>query len=56
MRGLITLVSDNHVEYCLKEILAFIYYGLIVNNQPKQFRMALARQGQRNRLVVWDCL
>ena len=35
MRGLITLVSDNHVDNYLKEILAFVYYGSIVNNRPK---------------------
>ena len=34
MRGLITLVNDDHVDY-LKEILAFVYYGSIGNNRPK---------------------
>ena len=29
MRDLITLVNDNHVDNYLKEILAFVYYGLI---------------------------
>ena len=32
---LITLVSDNHVDNYLKEILAFVYYGSILNNRPK---------------------
>ena len=35
MHGIITLVSDDHVDICLKEILVFAYFGLIVNNQPK---------------------
>ena len=35
MRGLITLVDDNHVDNCLKKILAFVYYGSIVNIRPK---------------------
>ena len=34
MRGLITLVNDNHVDNYLKESLAFVYYGSIVIN-PK---------------------
>ena len=37
MGGMITLVIDNHMDNYLKEILAFVYYGLIVNNQPKQW-------------------
>ena len=35
MHGLITLVNDNHMDKYLKEILAFVYHGLIVNNRPK---------------------
>ena len=38
MRGYIqfvTLVNDNHVDNYLKHILAFVYYGSIVNNRPK---------------------
>ena len=35
MRGLITLVNDNHMDNYLKEILTFYYYGLIVNNWAK---------------------
>ena len=35
MCGVITLVNDNHVDNYLKEILAFVYYGLIVHNGPK---------------------
>ena len=35
MQGLITLVNDNHMDNYLKEILVFVYYGLIVNNRPK---------------------
>ena len=34
MSGLITLVNDNHLDNYLKEILAFVYYSLIVNNRP----------------------
>ena len=37
MLGLITLVSDNHMDTYLKEILTFVYYGSIVNNQPKKY-------------------
>ena len=33
MLGLITLVNNNHMDNYLKEILAFVYYGSIVNNQ-----------------------
>ena len=32
--GLISLVSDNHMGNNLKEILVFVYYDLIANNQP----------------------
>ena len=35
MRGLIKLVNDNHVDNYLKDILAFVYYGSIVNNRSK---------------------
>ena len=35
MHGLTKVVNDNHVDNYLKEILTFVYYGLIVNNQPK---------------------
>ena len=38
MRSWITLVNDNHVDNYLKEILAFVYYGSVVNNQPKNGR------------------
>ena len=36
MCSLISLVLDNHVDNNLKEILLFVYYGLIVNSQPKK--------------------
>ena len=39
MRSLKTLVNDNHMD--LKGILAFIYYGFIVNNQPKKYLSGL---------------
>ena len=35
MRGLISLTSNNHLGNYLKEILAFVYYGSIVNSQPQ---------------------
>ena len=35
-RGWISLVNDNHVDNNLKEMLAFVYYGSIVNNRPKK--------------------
>ena len=28
--------NDNHVDNYLKDILAFVYYSSIVNNQPKR--------------------
>ena len=34
-RSLITLVSYNHVDNYLKEILVFVYYGsIVINNRP----------------------
>ena len=33
MCGLITLVIDSHVDNYFKERLAFVYYGLLVNNR-----------------------
>ena len=35
MCSLISLVKDNHVDNNLKEILVYVYFGSIVNNQPK---------------------
>ena len=35
MRGLISLVNDNHVDNKLKDILVYVYLGSIVNNRPK---------------------
>ena len=35
MRRLITLVNDDHGHIYLKDILAFVYYGSIVNNWAK---------------------
>ena len=35
MRGLITLVNDNHVNNYTKENLAFVYNGSIVNNRSQ---------------------
>ena len=37
MRGLISLVNDNHVDNNFKEILVYIYLGSIVINRPKYF-------------------
>ena len=34
----ITSVNNNHVDNYFKEILAFVYYGVIVNNRPKNGR------------------
>ena len=36
MRGLFTLVNDNHVDNYLKENFAFVYYGSIANNRLKK--------------------
>ena len=33
--SLISLVTDNHVNKNLKEILVYVYFGSIVNNCPK---------------------
>ena len=41
MRGLITLVNDNHMDNYLKEILVFVYYGSIVNNQPQKYSLTV---------------
>ena len=41
MRSLITLVNDNRVDNYLKEMLAFVYHGSIVNNQPKKSNKSL---------------
>ena len=35
MHGLIKLVNNNHLDNYLREILALVYYGSIVNNRPK---------------------
>ena len=35
-RGLISLVSDNHEDNSLKEILAYVYYRWIANNRLKK--------------------
>ena len=35
LQGLISLVDDNYVDNNLKEMLVYVYFGSIVNNQPK---------------------
>ena len=50
MRRLITLVNDNHVDNHLKEILAFVYYGLIVNVDPKIIHIFLVEKQH----VTWS--
>ena len=40
----ITLICDNNVNNYLKEMLAFIYYGSVVNNRPKNFHYAKIRE------------
>ena len=42
-RGMISLVSANHVDNNLKEILAFVYYGSIVNNRPNNLPITQRR-------------
>ena len=37
---MITLVNDNHVNISLKENFAFVYYGSIVDNLPKNVILA----------------
>ena len=39
--GLILLVNDNHMENYYKEILVYVYFGWIVNNQLKNLQMYL---------------
>ena len=34
--GLFSLVKGNHVDYNLKEILVYVYFGSIVNNPPDE--------------------
>ena len=34
MRGLITVVNDNHVDNYLKKNFAFVYFGSTVNTLP----------------------
>ena len=36
MHSLILLVNDNHMDNYIKEILAFVYYGLIVNKMTQK--------------------
>ena len=40
-RGLISLISDDHVNNSLKESLVDVYYGLFVNNRPKNGFLAI---------------
>ena len=35
MRDLILFVNDNHIDNNLKEILVYIYFGSVANNQSK---------------------
>ena len=35
MHCLISLVDDNHMDNKLKEIFVYVFYGSVVNNQPK---------------------
>ena len=46
MPGLIILVSDNHVNNYLKEILSFVYCGSIINNRPNK---------TNGDFFSWDC-
>ena len=39
--SLISLVNDNHVDNYLKEILAFVYYGSIINIRPKNVNVKI---------------
>ena len=44
MHGLISLVNNNHIDNNLKEILVYVYFGLIVSNQPKNGCLYVAVQ------------
>ena len=50
---LITLVSEYHMDNYLKEILAFVYYGLIVNNQPEKLLLCHICIEQRHNPDAW---
>ena len=52
MHSLISLVDDNHMDNKLKEIFVYVFYGSVVNNQPKNddwtlFHMHAATHGKR---------
>ena len=51
--GLNTLVNDNHVDNDLKESLAFVYYGSIVNNRPKDEKLDWLAGDVPKMLVEW---
>ena len=36
MHGLNSLVSNNHVDNNLKEMLVYVYFGSIITNRPKK--------------------
>ena len=42
MRGLISLVNDNHVDSSLKEILVYVYLSSIVKNCPQNRSLCAA--------------
>ena len=50
MRGLISLVDDNHVHNNLKEILVYVYHGSTVNNRQKKKKMVLLLHVNRESL------
>ena len=41
-RGLISLVTDNHVDNILKEILVYVYLGWIVKSRLKMMLMVIS--------------
>ena len=46
------MVNDNHVDNYLKEILAFVYYGSIVNNQLKNGKVSVDAVARRVHKII----
>ena len=55
MCSLITLVNVNHVDNYLKEILAFLYYGLILNNHPKNAKSKKLKKKKKKVNDLYIC-
>ena len=47
-------IMENHLDNNLMEILAFVYYGSIVNNHPKNLKVCLWKQRIHKRTNMRD--